>query len=37
MANSLRAGFEPAFAPIVGLSYQLEDREFIGVMTSDYG
>ena len=37
MANSLRAGFEPAFAPIMGLSYQLEDREFLRLITPQHG
>ena len=29
----IAAGFEPAFAPILGLSYQLEDREFLRLIT----
>jgi len=28
---------KPALSPIMGLSYHLEDYEFIGVITSDYG
>jgi hypothetical protein len=37
MANSLQAGFEPAFTPITGLSYQLEDREFLRLITPQHG